>query len=126
MTFGQRLKLLIKHYRYTQDEFAGIIGTSKTNLFNYFSDKTKPNIEVVAKLKKHFPDMDIEWLITGERKMLLNDDLEEAKQTKEAKEPKSLYGFKEIIKEKEKRIAVLEELVKIQRETIKRLEGKII
>lgn len=125
MTFGQRLKLVIKHYRYTQDEFAGIIGTSKTNLFNYFADKTKPNIEVMAKLNRKFPDLDIVWLITGEGNMLIHKDLHSDNNQNIVSEPESVYSLKEILKEKEKRITVLEELVEVQRETIKRLEGEL-
>ena len=125
MTFGQRLKQVIKHYRYTQDEFAGIIGTSKTNLFNYFADKTKPNIEVMAKLNRQFPDLNIIWLLTGEGNMLIQKDVFPSDNANIASEPESIYGLKEILKEKEKRISVLEELVRIQRETIKRLEAEL-
>jgi transcriptional regulator with XRE-family HTH domain len=125
MAFGQRLRHVVKFYRYTQDEFAQIIGTSKANLFNYFADKTKPNIEVIAKLKKKHANLNLEWLITGKGDMLLkrssNPD-DDFLPPDTAEEPSGKYGCKELLEEKDKRIKTLEEMVQIQKETIKRFE----
>lgn len=125
MAFGQRLRDVVKFYRYTQDEFAQIIGTSKANLFNYFADKTKPNIEVMARLKKKHANLNLEWLIIGNGDMLLkrsgNPD-EDFLPTDTAAEPAGIYGCKELLDEKDKRIKTLEEMVQIQKESIKRLE----
>jgi transcriptional regulator with XRE-family HTH domain len=124
MAFGQRLRDVVKFYRYTQDEFSEIIGTSKANLFNYFADKTKPNIEVIAKLKNKHANLNLDWLITGKGEMLIkhqnsvHDDLNSSGTS----EPLLKYGCKELLEEKDKRIKTLEEMVQIQKETIKRLE----
>lgn len=120
MAFGQRLREVVKHYRYTQEEFARIIGTSKANLFNYFADKTKPNIEMIARLKDAHADLNIEWLITGNGGFLV-EQMENSGGLVE--EPMPGYGYQELLKEKDKRIQTLEELVETLRDTIKRLEN---
>lgn len=125
MAFGQRLRDVVKFYRYTQDEFAEIIGTSKANLFNYFADKTKPNIEVIAKLKNKHANLNLDWLITGKGEMLIkhqNSLHDDFISNGTAEEPISKYGCKELLEEKDKRIKTLEEMVQIQKETIKRFE----
>ncbi len=125
MAFGQRFRDIVKFFRYTQDEFAEIIGTSKANLFNYFADKTKPNIEMIAKLKKKHANLNLEWLITGKGEMLLkrsNSPDGDIIYFDTAGEPYPKYGCKELLEEKDKRIKTLEEMVQIQKETIKRLE----
>ncbi len=122
MPFGQRLREVVKYYRYTQDDFAKIIGTSKANLFNYFADKTKPNIEIIARLKKEHPDLNIDWLITGEGNLLVNKNADHEK-IDIVKESLPSYGYKELLKEKDKRIKTLEDLVDSLRDTINRLEN---
>ncbi len=127
MAFGQRLRSVVKFYRYTQDEFAQIIGTSKANLFNYFADKTKPNIEVIARLKRKHANLNLDWLIIGKGEMLIKhsgnpDDDFFPMDTTDEEGPFAKYGCKELLEEKDKRIKTLEEMVQIQKETIARFE----
>lgn len=58
MTFSQALKTLKKRDRLTYEELAEICGVSKVSIANYFNEKYRPNLDVINRLVKHFPDFD--------------------------------------------------------------------
>lgn len=69
--FGDRLKLLREIKRLTQDKLANLTQTSKGNISNYESNNRKPGSEFLSSLSKTYPDININWLLTGEGSMFL-------------------------------------------------------
>lgn len=65
-TIGQRLKELIDKKGLTLLEFSEKVGIQRSSLSHLFSGRNKPSIDLLLKIKKQFPDTDLEWLITGE------------------------------------------------------------
>lgn len=50
-------------------EFADKIGISTSSLSHIFNGRNKPSLEVVMRIHKAYPDIDINWLLYGEGEM---------------------------------------------------------
>ena len=63
---GQRLKEIIEEKGLTAIEFSEQVGIQRSSLSHLFSGRNKPSIDLLMKIKRQFPDTDLEWLISGE------------------------------------------------------------
>ena len=73
MAFGLRLKTYRKQMQLSVAEFARKLETVDNNIYNYEGNRTKPNTDFLESLKKLFPDLNLNWLISGEGKMNLSE-----------------------------------------------------
>ena len=74
MAFGLRLKTYRKQMQLSVAEFARKLETVDNNIYNYEGNRTKPNTDFLESLKTLFPDLNLNWLISGEGKMNLNEE----------------------------------------------------
>ncbi len=66
-TINQRLKFLIEHLSTSVRAFSESIGDSYSNTQNYIgSRQLAPKHEYIAKVLKHFSNVNARWLLTGE------------------------------------------------------------
>jgi transcriptional regulator with XRE-family HTH domain len=65
MDISERLKAVIKQSSLGREEFAEKTGVSRRHLFNYLGGKSSPTSDFFQAVKKAFPWVNIEWLITG-------------------------------------------------------------
>ncbi|MDR2064217.1 MAG: helix-turn-helix domain-containing protein [Prevotellaceae bacterium] len=49
--------------------FADIIGVQPANISHIISERNKPSLDFIQKMLKSFPQLNVEWLITGSGKM---------------------------------------------------------
>ncbi|MDR1552632.1 MAG: helix-turn-helix transcriptional regulator [Prevotellaceae bacterium] len=49
--------------------FADIIGVQPANISHIISERNKPSLDFIQKMLKSFPQLNVEWLITGIGKM---------------------------------------------------------
>ncbi|MDR0421350.1 MAG: helix-turn-helix domain-containing protein [Prevotellaceae bacterium] len=49
--------------------FADIIGVQPANISHIISERNKPSLDFIQKMLKSFPDINVEWLITGKGQM---------------------------------------------------------
>ena len=63
---GIRLKKWIEEKGFTALAFAEQVNIQRSALSHLFSGRNKPSVDVLYKMKSTFPDLDLEWLITGE------------------------------------------------------------
>lgn len=49
------------------DDFAKRVGFSRAQVYNYLRQKSEPPLSFFQEIRKSFPFVNIEWLITGER-----------------------------------------------------------
>jgi|GEM_PF-4366350 len=70
MDFSDRLKLLISETELTKDQFAAKSGKSRNQIFKYLRGETLPTADFFETIKKEFPWVNIEWLITGAGEMV--------------------------------------------------------
>lgn len=70
MNTKDRLKLFVKEKGYGRNKFEGLIGIS----IGYLSTKNETiNSDVIEKTKTFFPDLNLDWLITGRGEMTAPD-----------------------------------------------------
>ena len=69
MEFSERLRRLIKNTGLKREEFAEKTGKSRTQIFKYLGGEQSPTADFFQAIKKEFPWINIEWLITGEGEM---------------------------------------------------------
>jgi|SRR3972149_3298787 len=121
MTVNQKLKLIRKDLKISQVEFGEKLGIDKSSMSKIESGKLNIGIEGLNKLQ-HVFDVDLNWLIAGKGKMYLKEgnyskvyanEPQVSYLTEEEKLAKELSQLKdEMIKEKEKRIGILENRLK--------------
>ncbi|HIF9405230.1 helix-turn-helix domain-containing protein [Photobacterium damselae] len=66
MTFGKRLKAVIKEERYSQRAFAEVVGIPLRSIENYLSDRQEPTYSAIVKIVTNpkFSQYTM-WLLNG-------------------------------------------------------------
>lgn len=64
---GLRLKQYIEEKDLSPIEFSEQVGIQRSSLSHLYSGRNKPSIDLLLKIKKQFPDISLEWLITGDK-----------------------------------------------------------
>lgn len=73
-TLGERIKKIIELKGCkTNAQFARELGISDKNINNYVANKFDPKADFFQKLISRYPDVDINWLITGQQSNLLQE-----------------------------------------------------
>jgi transcriptional regulator with XRE-family HTH domain len=62
---GERIKQFIEEMNLNAAEFSELIGIQRSSLSHLYSGRNKPSVDLLLKIKKHFPEANLEWLITG-------------------------------------------------------------
>ena len=76
-----RIKKIMESQEMTQKDFAEHLGISAASLCSIFSEKTKPTLSTVNAIMDKFPEISLDWLISGKGTMLKNSDEEMAAAT---------------------------------------------
>lgn len=63
---GQRLKEFIDEKELSVLSFSERVGIQRSSLSHLFSGRNKPSIDLLLKIKKQYPDIDLDWLISGQ------------------------------------------------------------
>ncbi len=63
---ASRLGWLLETKKLSASQLAKHIGIQKSSLSHIMSGRNKPSFDFMLKLKKAFPDLDLDWFITGE------------------------------------------------------------
>lgn len=95
----------------TNAEFAEKIGISTSSLSHIFNGRNKPSLEVVMRIHKAYPHININWLLYGEGEMLEPENRENTDTApvgfdfrRENGSEASLYTPKEVVREEVKYI----------------------
>ncbi|XOD67050.1 MAG: helix-turn-helix transcriptional regulator [Flavobacteriales bacterium Tduv] len=62
-----RIEKIISDYGLSHAAFSDKIGVTRSSLSHIFSGRNKPSLEVVLKIYSAFPNLDLEWLLTGKK-----------------------------------------------------------
>jgi transcriptional regulator with XRE-family HTH domain len=73
-----RLFILMNHFGYTAARLADEIGVQRSGISHILSGRNQPGYDFIVKILNKFPDIDIEWLLTG-RGTLLKQTMKEDK-----------------------------------------------
>jgi len=65
-SIGERLKGWINTRELSASDFAKQLQIQRSALSHIFSGRNKPSVDVLLKIKNTYPDINLDWLITGE------------------------------------------------------------
>ena len=80
MNIAKRLEKFIEIKKLSKSAFANKIGIQRSTLAHFFSGRNKPSSDFFLKIKETYPDLDLNWLISGKQ-----SDKSKKTQTKEKK-----------------------------------------
>lgn len=74
MTIIDRLKLILERVNLTPGAFADKIGVAPATVSHILSGRNKyPSAEVMLRMHETYPDIDLNWLLTGEGTLVKGD-----------------------------------------------------
>lgn len=65
----KRLQQFLSAENITQSQFADSIGVAKASVSHILAGRNKPGFEFIEGMARRYPDLSLEWLITGKGKM---------------------------------------------------------
>ena len=65
---SSRLKEILNNQSINASEFAKRINVQRSSISHILNGRNKPSLEIVTKICKEFPEIDVEWLIFGKDK----------------------------------------------------------
>lgn len=66
---NQRLLQFLKVENITQSQFADTIGVARASVSHILAGRNKPGFDFLESMARHYPALNISWLITGKGKM---------------------------------------------------------
>ena len=67
MSITNRIQELIDEKNLSKSAFAKEIGIQRSSLAHFFSGRNKPSLEFFLKIKNKYPEIDLNWIISGKR-----------------------------------------------------------
>lgn len=64
-----RLQQFLSAENITQAQFADIIGVARASVSHIIAGRNKPGFDFIQNMSRHFPDLNLEWLINGKGRM---------------------------------------------------------
>ena len=68
MNIAKRLEKFIEIKKLSKSAFANKIGIQRSTLAHFFSGRNKPSSDFFLKIKETYPDLDLNWLISGKKR----------------------------------------------------------
>ena len=63
----ERLKIWMNEINISQTNLAENIGVNKATISHIMSGRNKPSIDFFIKLKEYYADLDLNWIISGQK-----------------------------------------------------------
>lgn len=70
---NERLQQFLSAENITQAEFADTIKVARASVSHIIAGRNKPGYDFIAGILRHYPNLNIEWLISGKGKMYKSD-----------------------------------------------------
>ena len=68
MSIANRLEKFIETEKLSKSAFAQKIGIQRSTLAHFFSGRNKPSSDFFLKIKESYPELDLNWLISGNKR----------------------------------------------------------
>ncbi|MDR1552313.1 MAG: helix-turn-helix domain-containing protein [Prevotellaceae bacterium] len=72
---NNRIVKLIKAEGLTNSKFASILGIQRSNVTHIVDERNKPSLSFIEKLISKFPNVNVEWLMTGMGEMYKQNEV---------------------------------------------------
>ena len=66
MNLNERISKVISYSELSSSEFADEIDVQRSNISHITSGRNKPSLDFLIKIKERFPELQWDWLITGQ------------------------------------------------------------
>ncbi|MCR4823882.1 MAG: helix-turn-helix transcriptional regulator [Bacteroidales bacterium] len=66
---NKRLQQFLSAENISQSQFAETIGVARASISHILAGRNKPGFDFIESMARHFPELNLEWLITGRGKM---------------------------------------------------------
>ena len=66
---NKRLQQFLNAENISQSQFADTLGVARAGISHLLSGRNKPGYDFIESLMLHYPELNIEWLITGKGRM---------------------------------------------------------
>lgn len=74
MDISNRIQELIRKNQLNAAKFADRIGVQRSNLSHVLTGRNKPGLDFIEKVLLEFPDIDANWLISGNKQSRVTSD----------------------------------------------------
>ncbi len=71
---GNRLQQIMDYYHLTPNSFSEKLQIQRSSLSHFFTGRNKPGWDFLEKLARTFPEINIQWFLTGVGNMLNSRD----------------------------------------------------
>lgn len=127
---------VIEYYDFNIYSFSTKIGISDGTIRKFVAEKNGISVKILIKISETFPDINLDWLITGRGSMFLNETKQFSNAPSPSHKPDVSHSLpakssndnadhlQQLIREKEARIASLVDLVEAQKEIIRMIGQK--
>lgn len=75
---NNRLKQFLLAENISQSQFADTIGVARASISHILSGRNKPGFEFFTNIARHYPNLNLTWLITGKGRMYGNGQTQES------------------------------------------------
>ena len=72
----QRIKKFIDAQNLSSSAFANEIGVQRSSVSHVLSGRNKPSLDFVIKIKERYPDVNLDWLLSGKGGMISSKRIE--------------------------------------------------
>lgn len=86
-----RLQQFLSAENLSQSQFADSIGVARASISHILNGRNKPGFDFILNMSRHFPTLNIEWLITGKGRMY-KDSASPSAQQKARQEDMTLFN----------------------------------
>ena len=66
----ERIKTIMAHYQLRAAQFSDAIGMQRSAVSHVLAGRNKPSLDFVLRIKRHFPEINLDWLALGVGSML--------------------------------------------------------
>lgn len=66
---NRRLQQFLTAENISQSQFADTIGVARASVSHILAGRNKPGFDFIQSMSRHYPDLNLEWLITGKGRM---------------------------------------------------------
>ena len=80
---NKRLQQFLNAENISQSQFADTLGAARAGISHLLSGRNKPGYDFIESLMLHYPELNIEWLITGKGRMYNSDETQDLSATTE-------------------------------------------
>ncbi|MDY3524566.1 helix-turn-helix transcriptional regulator [Riemerella anatipestifer] len=106
MSLNERISKVIAYSELTASDFADEIEVQRSSISHITSGRNKPSLDFIIKIKDRFPEIEWDWLINGEGKMLKSGNPSESDNKEQPASPlPDLFSFEDnFISEEKKQV----------------------